>query len=398
MPGAGPLDGIRILDLTRVVAGPYATGLLADLGARVVKVELPDRPDEIRLMPDQVRGMSVTFNDLNRNKQGITLDVRRERGRELFLRLVRRFDVVTENFVAGTLDRMRLGWDVLREANPKLVYAAVSGYGRDGPHAGRPSYDMVAQAVGGLMALTGPPDGPPTRTGVNLADYIGGLFLAVGILAALRERDRSGEGQLVDVSNQDALVTMLDSTPIWYKASGAEPVRGGNFHRLVAPFGAYRAKDGWVVVAIGNPRLFQSALEAIGRADLMEDPGFQERVSTFRFKDEVNALWAEFVAARTRDEVEAVCVKHRIGFGRVQSVADLASDPQLAHRDMFREVEHPDGQGPIPTRGTALRVGPAAPAVRHAAPTHGQHTDGLLQERLDLGPEEIATLRQEGVV
>jgi CoA:oxalate CoA-transferase len=233
---------------------------------------------------------------------------------------------------------------------------------------------------------------------VNLADYIGGLFLALGVMAALRERDVSGLGQRVDISNQDALVTMLDSAVTWFRASGEEPERSGNFHRKVAPYGAYHAKDGWVVVAMGSPKMFPRSLEAIGRADLLDDPGFMERVRRFAFREELNALWTEWVSERSRDEVEAVCRRHGLGFGRVKSVADLGADPQLAHRGMLAEVEHPDGDGAIPTRGVPIRLERTPGSVLRAAPTLGQDTDRLLSEFLGLGTTEVASLREKGIV
>jgi CoA:oxalate CoA-transferase len=392
------LEGIRILDLTRVVAGPYATGLLAELGARVVKVEEPTRGDEIRLYPDRVRGLSVTFNDLNRNKEGLTLDLRTERGRELLLDLVPHFDVLTENFAAETLQRWGLGWEALHARNPRLVYASLSGFGHHGPYASHRSYDLVAQAMGGLMAMTGEPGGPPLKTGVNLADYVGGLFLALGVMAALRERDVSGLGQRVDISNQDALVTMLDSAVTWFRASGEEPERSGNFHRKVAPYGAYHAKDGWVVVAMGSPKMFPRALEAIGRADLLDDPAFMDRVQRFAFREELNALWTEWVAERSLDEVESTCRRYGLGFGRVKSVAELGADPQLAHRGMLAEVEHPDGDGTIPTRGVPIRLERTPGSVRRPAPTLGQDTERILSEFLGLGTEEVTALRENGIV
>jgi len=395
---SGPLDGVRILDLTRVVAGPYCTALLAELGARVVKVEEPGRGDEIRLYPDRVRGLSMAFNDLNRNKEGMTLDLRTPRGREILLEMAVHFDVLTENFAAGTLERWGLGWEVVHRRAPRLVYASLSGFGQDGPYADRRSYDLVSQAMGGLMAMTGEPGGPPMKTGVNLADYIGGAFLALGILAALRERDASGVGQRVDISNQDLLVTMLDSAVTWFRASGEEPPRSGNLHRKVAPFGAYRARDGWVAVAMGSPKMFPRSLEAIGRSDLLRNEAFLERVRNYTFRDEINALWSVWIAEHTCDEVEALCREHGLGFGRVKSVAELAEDPQLRHRGMLAEVEHPDGEGPVPTRGVPVRLERTPGSIRRAAPTLGQDTDVLLRELLGLGPEEVEELRRDGIV
>jgi crotonobetainyl-CoA:carnitine CoA-transferase CaiB-like acyl-CoA transferase len=393
-----PLAGLNVLDLTRVVAGPYGTALLADYGARVVKVEQPERGDDMRKMPNPVRELSVTFNDLNRNKQGITLDLRDERCRDILLRLLPHFDVLAENYAAGTMERWSLGWETLHATNPRLVYVSLSGFGRDGPYAGRASYDLVSQAMSGVMALTGEADGPPTKIGVNLADYVGGLFMAFAILAALRERDRSGLGQHVDISNQDALTTMLDSALTWYRASGTEAQRHGNFHRVVAPFGAFQAKDGWVVITVASPRRFLSSLSAIGQAKLLDDPEFVERFWRFETRGQITDLWKEFVAERTREEVEAICLEHGVGCGTVKSVRDLATDPQLEHRGMLAEVEHPDGQGPIPTQGLSIKFLDTPGSIRHAAPTLSQHTESLLGELLGVTPEEIDALRNDGVV
>jgi crotonobetainyl-CoA:carnitine CoA-transferase CaiB-like acyl-CoA transferase len=248
------------------------------------------------------------------------------------------------------------------------------------------------------MFMTGEPDGPPIKTGTNLADYVGGLFLAVGILAALRERDASGLGQHIDISNQDALVTMLDSAVSWFRASGEQPSRSGNFHRRVAPYGAYRAKDGWVVVAMGSAKMFPKSLAAIGREDLLEDAGFMERVSRFAFRDELNEHWSAWVAERSCAEVEQVCREQGLGFGTVKSIADLASDRQLEHRGMLAEVEHPDGEGPLPTRGVPIQLGRTPGSVRRAAPTLGRDSERVLRELLDLSPEAIEQLRRDGIV
>jgi CoA:oxalate CoA-transferase len=394
----GPLVGVRVLDLTRVVAGPYATGLLADFGARVVKVEVPRFGDEVRRVPDHVRGLSVTFNDLNRNKEGLSLDLRTERGREILLRLLPHFDVLTENYKAGTLEKWNLGWEALRAANPRIVYAALSGYGPDGPYAGRASYDLIAQAESGLMLMTGEPEAPPVKTGVNLADYIGGLFLAVGILSALRERDRTGRGQRADISNQDVLATLLDSAPSWFRATGREPRRTGNMHRAIAPYGTYRASDGWVVIGAGNPQMFRRALRAIGREELLDDEEFRERARRGTHCDEVNLLWREFAAKHTRDELQQICEQGGIAFGRVHSIEDVARNPQLEHRGMSAEVEHPDGGGAIPTNGIPIQFLDTPGALHSAAPSLGEHSDAILRECLGLSDEELDALRRDGVI
>jgi CoA:oxalate CoA-transferase len=359
---------------------------------------VPRYGDEVRRLPEQVRGLSVAFNDLNRNKEGLSLDLRTERGREILLRLLPHFDVITENYKAGTLESWGLGWEALSDANPRIVYAALSGYGRDGPYADRASYDLIAQAQSGLMMMTGEPGDPPIKTGVNLADYIGGLFLAVGILCALRERDRSGRGQRVDVSNQDALVTLLDSAPSWFRATGEDPGRTGNMHRRVAPYGTYRARDGWVVIGAGNPPMFRRALRAIGREELLDDEEFRERARRGSHCDEVNVLWREFVAKHTRAELQEICREGDLAFGLVHSIEEVSRDPQLEHRGMSAEVEHPDGQGPVPTRGIPIQFLDAPGALRSAAPALGEHSGAVLRECLGLSDEELDELRRDGVI
>jgi crotonobetainyl-CoA:carnitine CoA-transferase CaiB-like acyl-CoA transferase len=394
----GPLAGIRVLDLTRVVAGPYATGLLADFGARVVKLEPPGRGDECRGLPDQVRGLSLTFSDLNRSKESVTLDLRTEKGREVLLALLPHFDVLVENFRAGTLDVWGLTWERLAAAHPRLVYASLSGFGAIGPKAGRASYDLVAQAESGIMAMTGLPGGDPLKTGTNLADYVGGVFLAFAMLAALRARDATGKPQRVDLSNQDVLTTMLDAAPAWQRASGQEPARNGNFHRRAAPYGVFRAKDGWIAVAAGNPNLFKRSLQAIGRAELLDDREFRNRVRRGEHVEQITALWSDFVAARTRAEVTEVCERYRLAYGEVQSIADLARDSQLAARGQLAEIDHPDGKGKVPTRGVPIRFVDAPGALRAPSPTVGQHTDPVLRELLGLDDAELEALRKSGVV
>jgi crotonobetainyl-CoA:carnitine CoA-transferase CaiB-like acyl-CoA transferase len=394
----GPLAGVRVLDLTRVVAGPYGTGLLADFGARVVKVEEPKHGDECRILPDKVRGLSLTFSDLNRNKESLSLDLTQEPGRELLLRLLPHFDVLAENYRAGKLAEWGLDWERLRAAHPRLVYASLSGYGADGPYAGRASYDLVSQAMSGLMWMSGREGDPPVKTGVNLADYVGGVFLAFAILAALRARDRTGGAQRVDLSNQDVLTTMLDSTLSWYRATGETPPRVGSFHRRAAPFGVYRALDGWIAVAAGNPRLFRRALRAVGHEARLDDPDFRARVRAGEHRDEVNALWSAFAAPRTVAELEKICAEHGLAYGRVLGVPDLAADPQLVARGQLAEIDHPDGKGRIPTRGVPIRFTDSPGALRTPAPSVGQHTDAVLREVLELADDEIAELRGRGVI
>ena len=301
MPRA--LDDIRIVDLTRVIAGPYATTLLADMGAQIIKVELPGRGDDGRYGYPTVDGVPIVFLALNRNKKGITLDLRKPQGAELFRRLVRQADVVVENFAAGTMEKWGFGYAALSEINPRLIYAALSGFGQSGPYAQRTSYDIIAQAMGGLMALSGFPDGPPTRGGGALGDFIGGVFTALGVLCAVHYRDRTGKGQMVDVSNMDAIFSMLDNWPTVYGLTGQLPQRMGNRHPFTAPYDCFRAKDGWLVIGVGNSQLFRALVTAMGMPDLGRDARFKSPNARLERHDEVNRIVGDWVKDRTVAEV-----------------------------------------------------------------------------------------------
>nr|NIW35738.1 CoA transferase [Gemmatimonadota bacterium]NIY07772.1 CoA transferase [Gemmatimonadota bacterium] len=260
------LEGIRILDLTRVVAGPFATAVLADLGADVIKVERPGTGDDYRYGPSPKGQTSLSFQNTNRGKRSITLDVRKPRGRDLFLRLVERADAVVENFRSGFLDSQGLGAEVIQARNPRCVVASLSGFGHTGPRAGRASYDIVAQATGGLLAMTGFPDGPPVRGGGALADFVGGLYLALGLVAAIHDRDRTGRARVLDLSNQDTIFAITDSAVTIMEGIGVATERVGNQHPFASPYDAFEASDGWVVVATASNKLFRGLCTAIGRA------------------------------------------------------------------------------------------------------------------------------------
>ncbi|MBW1684568.1 MAG: CoA transferase, partial [Deltaproteobacteria bacterium] len=276
------LEGIRILDLTRVVAGPFATAVLADLGADVIKVERPGTGDDYRYGPSPKGQTSLSFQNTNRGKRSITLDVRKPQGRDLFLRLVERGDAVVENFRSGFLDSQGLGADVIQARNPRCVVASLSGFGQTGPRAGQASYDIVAQATGGLLAMTGFPDGPPVRGGGALADFVGGLYLALGLVAAIHERDRTGRARVLDLSNQDTVFAVTDS---------AVPIMEG--------IDAFEATDGWLVVATGSNKLFRGLCTAIGRPGLVADERFRSHRGRARNRREINAVVAGWVRERS---------------------------------------------------------------------------------------------------
>ncbi|MBZ5652963.1 MAG: CoA transferase [Acidobacteriia bacterium] len=397
MPKA--LDDVRIVDLTRVVAGPFGTMLLADMGAEIIKIELPGRGDDARYGYPSVDGVPVAFLALNRNKKGITLDIRKPEGAELLRRLVGKADVVVENFAAGTMTKWGLGYAALAEVQPRLIYAALSGFGHTGPYAGRTSYDIIAQAMGGLMAITGFPDGPPTRGGGALGDFIGGVFMAVGILCALHYRDRTGKGQMVDVSNMDAVFSMLDNWPTVCGMTGKRPERTGNRHPFTAPYDCFRAKNGYVVIGVGNSQLFRTLVAAMGMPELGRDPRFKSPSARLERHDEVNRLVGDWVAERTVAEVMDVLGPSgaNVPCAPVMTVDALLSDPHLQAREMVVELVH-QKLGPVPVSGIPFKLSESPGSLERLGPELGQHNDEIYRGLLGLSQSEIKHLHAEGVI
>jgi len=393
------LAGIRVLDLTRFVAGPFCTAILADLGADVIKVEAPRGGDEGRFAYPPVDGVPVFFLALNRNKRGITLDLRHEAGRELLRRLLPHVDVLVENFAGGTLARWGLAPEQLCRDHPRLIVASLSGFGQTGPWAPRPSYDIVTQAVSGFMSLTGFPGGPPTRGGGSLGDYLQGMFGAIGVLGALCARDRTGRGQAVDVSGMDAMFSVIDCWVSLYAASGRLPQRVGNRHLGTAPYDCYRARDGWVVIAIGSNKLFRRLATAIGRPELGEDPRFRGVGGRVRHSDEINGIVGDWVAGRTVEEVTSTLGPEgaNVPCAPVHTIDQLLGHSQLLARGMLERLPHPQ-LGELVVPGVVAKLSRTPGKVHRLGPALGEHTDEVYRELLGLGGDELAQLRATGVI
>ncbi|GIW45716.1 MAG: formyl-CoA transferase [Candidatus Binatia bacterium] len=395
----GPLHGVRVVDLTRVVAGPYATMLLADLGAEVIKIELPVKGDDGRYGYPSVQGVPLAFAALNRNKKGITLDVRKEAGKQILVKLVGQADVLVENFAAGTMEKWGLGYEQLKAHNPRLIYAALSGFGQTGPYAKRTSYDIIAQAMGGLMSLTGFAEGPPVRGGGALGDFIGGLFTAFAIVCALRARDQFGIGQFVEVSNMDAILSMTDNWLTLAALTGQKPPRLGNQHPFTAPYDCFQARDGWVVIAVGNSALFRTLMAAIGRPELGRDPRFKTPQSRLENRQQVHAVVQSWVSQRTVEEVLDVLGPEgaNIPCARVMEMQDLLSDPHVLAREMVVEV--PDAVlGTVPVTGIPVKFSETPGEIRSLGPRLGQHNPEVYGEMLGLSEAELEQLRRDGVI
>jgi crotonobetainyl-CoA:carnitine CoA-transferase CaiB-like acyl-CoA transferase len=390
-----PLNGITVVDLTRALAGPYCTMLLADLGARVIKIEQPGAGDDTRAWgPPFLHGESAYFLSINRNKESITLDFKRDDGRALLTSLIARSDVLVENFRPGALDRLGFGYDSLSAAYPRLVYGSVSGFGHTGPRRAEAGYDAVAQAEGGLMSLTGPADGPPYRLGAPIADIAAGMFAAQGITAALFARERTGRGQRVDVALLDSVAALLTHQAGAYFATGEPPTRLGNRHRSIAPYDTFAARDGDFVLAVGNDDQWRRFCEA---AEIQDDPRFtsnRQRVTSY---DELRPLIAERLLKRTRQDWIERLTNAGVPCGLVRDLAQLFDDPQIAAREMVADLTHPT-LGAVKTVGTPMKLSDTPLEMRTAPPTLGQHTDAVLQHDLGLTQETIAGLRARGIV
>lgn len=392
------LEGLRILDLTRVVAGPFATAILADLGADVVKVERPGTGDDYRYGPSPRGETSLSFQNTNRGKRSITLDVRHEEGREILLRLVEGADAVVENFRSGFLETHGLGASDLQARNPRCVVASLSGFGHTGPRAGSASYDIVAQAAGGLLAMTGFEDGPPVRGGGALGDFIGGLYLALGIAAALLERERTGTARILDLSNQDAIFAVTDSAASIFAGIGAATQRLGNQHPFTAPYDCFEAQDGWVVVATASNKLFRALCTAIGRPELGTDTRYRTHRNRAERRAEINTLVGDWVRSRSCDAVLATLGPEGADLpcARVESPEALVHDPQLLSRGMVERHPHPT-LGEVVFHGNPLRFSDAEARARALAPSLGAHNAEVYGE-LGFGAEALERLARDGVV
>jgi len=390
-----PLDGTLVLDLTRVLSGPYCTMLLADMGARVVKIEQPKRGDDTRAWgPPFLAGESAYFLSINRNKQSVTLDFKHPDGRAVLERLLGRADVLVENFRPGTLAKLGLDYASVAKRYPRLIYCSVSGFGQTGPRRTQPGYDAVMQGEGGLMSITGAADGPPYRLGVAIADIVSGMFAAYGVAMALVARERTGRGQEVDVAMLDAVAALLTYQAGNFFASGVVPGRLGNRHPSIVPYETFEASDGEFVLAVGNDQLWRAFLAVAG---LPEDPRF----ATNRQRVTAYTELRPFVADRLRTQPRTHWIDRLtaagVPCGSVRNLQEVFDDPQLGAREMIARVEHAT-IGALRTLGVPVKLSDTPGAVRTPPPLLGQHTEAVLSRDLGLRPEDISALRRDNVI
>ena len=390
-----PLDGITVLDLTRVLSGPYCTMLLADMGARVIKVEQPGKGDDTRAWgPPFLEGESAYFLSINRNKESVTLDFKHPDGRAVLDQLIARADVLVENFRPGTLTKLGLDYDTLSKRHPRLIYCSISGFGQTGPRSKQPGYDAIMQAEGGLMSITGTTDGPPVRLGVAIVDIVSGMFAAYGTAMALLARERTGKGQEVDLAMLDATVALLTYQAGNFFASGRVPARLGNRHPSIVPYETFSGADGDFVLAVGNDDQWRKFCAVAG---LPED----ERFATNRQRVSGYEALRPFIADRLREKPRQLWIdaltKAGVPCGSVRTFDELFADPQLDAREMIAMVEHAT-IGPLKALGVPVKLSDTPGAVRTPPPTLGQHTEAVLHHDLGFSADAIAGLRRQQVI
>jgi crotonobetainyl-CoA:carnitine CoA-transferase CaiB-like acyl-CoA transferase len=392
-----PLDGVRVLDLATLFAGPMAAMFLGDFGAEVVKVEHPRRPDPARGHGAAKDGIGLWWKMLGRNKHTITLDLSAPEGQEVLLRLVRDADVVIENFRPGTLERWNLPYERLQEANPGLVLARVTGFGQFGPYARRPGFGTLAEAMSGFAAMTGEPDGPPTLPPFGLADGIAALATAYAVMTALRARDLTGDGQVVDLSILEPILTVLGGQPTAYDQLGLVPPRTGNRSVNNAPRNTYRCADGcWVAVSTSAQSIAERVMRLVGRPELVDEPWFATGAGRARHADELDAAVAAWVGERTREEVLAEFEKAEAAVAPIYDVRDIMADPQLAALEAITTVDDPD-LGPLRMQNVLFRLSATPGSLRWTGRRHGADTDRVLAEA-GLTTAAIDALRARGVI
>jgi crotonobetainyl-CoA:carnitine CoA-transferase CaiB-like acyl-CoA transferase len=388
---------MRVLDLTRVLAGPFCSMILGDMGAEVIKIEEPGKGDDTRSWPPFLGGEATYFLSVNRNKQSLTLNLKAPEGRELLKRLVKKSDVVLENFRTGTMERLGLGYATLKKVNPKLVYCAISGFGESGPEAARAGYDLIVQAESGLMDITGFEDGPPVKVGTSIADLVAGMSAAHGITLALLARTRTKKGQKVEISMLDAMAALLTYQAGIYFGTGAKPSRRGNKHPSIVPYEVFKAADAYLTLGVANNSLWERCCTAMERPDLVKDPRYAREADRVQNRETLVPLLNDVLGGRTADEwlkrFEAVGVPA----GRIRTVAEVCESEHLKARGMIVTLPHPKA-GNLRVLGVPVRLHATPGKAATAPPLLGQHTERVLRTVLGVGKGEVARLRKSGVV
>ena len=394
---SGPLSGIKVLDLTRVLAGPYATMILSDLGAEVIKIEQPEIGDESRNFGPFKNGFSLYFMSVNRGKRSITLDLKTDRGKDIFKQLVKQSDILVENFRPGTMKKLGLDYETLAAEHPALIYAACSGFGQTGPFAEKGAYDMIIQGMGGIISITGEPDGPPVRVGTSISDITAALFTTIGILSALHNRNSTGKGQLVDVAMLDSLVAVLENAIVRYFATDEIPQPLGSRHPAITPFEAFESADGHIIIAIGNDTLWAKFCEHVDQKNLISDPRFRTNVERTANHSELFPILSEIMRQRTTDEWIDALENIGVPCGPINTIDKVVNHPQVQARDMITQVIH-QMTGAVEVPGLPIKLSDTPGDVDIPAPNLGEHTVEILTDVLKMSTDEVKQLKQEKII
>jgi len=382
-PGVEPLkalEGIKILDLSRVLAGPFCTMLLADMGAEVIKLEIPGKGDDSRSFPPFKDGQSAYFMNFNRNKKSIVLDLKNRSDIQKFLTIIKSMDVLVENFRPGKMEKMGLDYEKLKQVNTQLIYASISGFGQSGPDKNKPGYDIIGQAVGGMMGITGWPDGPPTRTGTAIADILAALFCAIGILGALQAREIHGKGQKIDIAIVDSVVAAIGTILQIYMVEKRIPERAGNKYEFIAPYEAFMTKDGWLVIGVGNDDIWKRFCRSISRDDLINDKRFKTNMARVKHNAELADIIGNWTVNFTIREAVSLLEKNGVPAAPINNLEQIVNDPHIAiAREMIQKIIHPIA-GEIRVTGNPIKMSATNPRIRESSPMLGEHTDAVLKQ------------------
>ena len=393
-----PLENIKVLDLTRVLAGPFCTMILSDLGAEVIKVEIPEKGDDSRHFGPFKNGKSLYFLSINRGKKSISLNLKTEKGKKIFLELIKEFDIVIENYRPGTMEKLGIGYETIKQINPKIIYAAASGFGHTGPDSKKPAYDILAQAMGGLMSITGWQDSQPTRVGMSIGDITASLFTAIGILSALFQRQQTENGQKIDVSMLDSQVAILENALVRYQVTGKSPQPLGNHHPTIAPFQAFRAKDDFFIIAAGNEILWKKMCFAMDRNDLIDDERFCTNPKRTENREEMVVILSDVLRQKNASEWVEILEKAGVPCGPINNIENVLKNKQIQARNMIVDVEDKDA-GTIKIAGNPIKMSSVPEEKkRKSTPEIGEHNIEIYKNLLNLTEEEISKLEIEGVI
>ena len=397
---SGPLKGLRVLDLTRVLAGPTCTQMLGDLGAEIIKIEKPDSGDDTRgfappFWPETRE--SAYFLGVNRNKQSVTVDIAKPEGQAIIHKLLEHCDILAENFKVGALAKYGLGYEQLRAKYPRLIYCSITGFGQTGPYAPRPGYDALIQAMGGIMSLTGEPNGSPQKAGVPVADLFAGLYGCIGILAAVNHRTNTGEGQQIDIGMLDTHVAWLANQGMNYLATGENPVRLGNQHPNIAPYQEFPTKDGYLILAVGNDPTFERFCKAFGQEALLADPRFATNPIRVQNRQLVTDTLTPVMKSKTTAEWIDALEALKIGCGPINTLEQVFADPHVQAREMVVEMAHGSGET-VKVIANPVKLSATPPSYRSPPPVLGEHTEDVLASVLKMSASDIAALREKGIL